>query len=55
MPLHYTKLFALIALLTIAAFILWLLWGAIFESEEFDQSAALPGSGQSAIQLAATP
>ena len=40
MPLHFGKVFAAIALLTVAAFILWLLWGDIFEGETGDDPAA---------------
>lgn len=52
MPLHYTKVFAFIALLTVAAFMLWLVWGAFFEGEEAEQPAALPNSAPATIQLA---
>ena len=41
MPLHFGKIFALIALLTIVAFILWQLWLAIFAGETFDKAAEL--------------
>jgi hypothetical protein len=33
MPLHYTKLFALLALITIGAFLLWLVVGSWFQGE----------------------
>lgn len=33
MPLHYGKIFAIIALATIGAFILWQLWIAVFAGE----------------------
>jgi hypothetical protein len=33
MPLHYTKIFALIALLTIGAFLLWQVLGAFWQGE----------------------
>jgi hypothetical protein len=33
MPLHYTKIFALIALLTVGAFLLWLVVGAFWQGE----------------------
>jgi hypothetical protein len=39
MPLHFGKIFALIALITIAAFVLWQLWLAIFAGETFDKPA----------------
>jgi hypothetical protein len=43
MPLHYGKLFGLIALITIGAFILWQLWVAFFAGEtvEAPEPAAL--------------
>ncbi len=40
MPLHFGKVFAFVALLTVAAFVLWLLWGAFFEGETGDDPAA---------------
>jgi uncharacterized membrane protein len=55
MPLHFGKVFGVIALLTVAAFVLWLLWGALFEGEEADQEhpASLPSVTAPAVQLAA--
>jgi uncharacterized membrane protein len=55
MPLHFGKVFGVIALLTVAAFVLWLLWGALFEGEEADQEhpAFLPSVTVPAVQLAA--
>lgn len=50
MPLHYTKIFALFALLTIGAFLLWLVVGSVWQGEsevelEAPQAgAALPDS-----------
>ena len=41
MPLHFGKIFAFIALLTVAAFVLWQLWLAIFSGETFDKPAEL--------------
>jgi hypothetical protein len=43
MPLHFGKIFALIALVTIGAFILWQLWVAFFvgETVEAPEPAAL--------------
>jgi hypothetical protein len=54
MPLHFGKVFGFIALLTVAAFVLWLLWGALFAGEEVEQErpAALPSVTAPAIQLA---
>jgi hypothetical protein len=37
MPLHYGKIFAIIALLTVGAFILWQLWVAIFAGETVEE------------------
>jgi hypothetical protein len=39
MPLHYGKIFGIIALLTILAFVLWQLWIALFAGEAFEQKA----------------
>jgi hypothetical protein len=33
MPLHYTKIFAIFALLTIGAFLLWLVVGSVWQGE----------------------
>ena len=55
MPLHFGKNFGLLALLTVIAFVLWLLWGSIFAGETFDKRAASPhaelgpGSWRSAL------
>jgi hypothetical protein len=40
MPLHFGKVFAAIALFTVVAFVLWLLWGDVFEGETGDDPAA---------------
>ena len=48
MPLNFGKIGALIALLTIGAFILWLLFTSFFASEEVEEEVA-PQSG--AIEL----
>jgi hypothetical protein len=42
MPLHYGKIFAIIALLTIVAFVLWQLWIGLFAGETFDEKAIAP-------------
>jgi hypothetical protein len=45
MPLHLGKIAALIALLTIGAFVLWLVFGAFWQGEQEAQKAsALTGS-----------
>ena len=52
MPLHFGKIFALIALVTIVAFILWQLWLAVFAGETFDKAAELHQAGPPAALLA---
>jgi hypothetical protein len=42
MPLHYGKIFAIIAILTIVAFVLWQLWIGLFAGETFDERTAPP-------------
>jgi hypothetical protein len=42
MPLHYTKIFAVIALLTVIAFVLWLVWISVFEGQTFDEATSNP-------------
>ena len=37
MPLHFGKVFAAIALITVAAFVLWLIATTFFATEEADQ------------------
>ncbi len=50
MPLHYTKVFALLALLTIGAFLFWLVVGSWWQGESElkigapQAGAALPDS-----------
>jgi len=44
MPLHFGKIGAAIALLTIAAFILWLLFTTLFATEEADQEIEQTGA-----------
>jgi hypothetical protein len=41
MPLHFGKIFALIALLTIVAFVLWQLWIAVFAGETVEKRTGL--------------
>jgi hypothetical protein len=51
MPLHYTKIFAMVALVTVVAFILWQVWISVFEGQTFEEVTsppAPPASGQSA-------
>jgi hypothetical protein len=41
MPLHFGKVFAFIVVLTIGAFIVWMVLGSFFEGEEVEGAAAL--------------
>ena len=36
MPLHYTKIFSIIALVTVVAFVLWQVWISVFEGQTFE-------------------
>jgi hypothetical protein len=53
MPLHFGKIGAAIALLTIAAFVLWLLFTTFFATEQAEQklqqSGAIELSGGAAV------
>ena len=42
MPLHYGKIFAIVGLLTIVAFVLWQLWIGVFAGVKFDQKTSTP-------------
>ena len=44
MPLHFGKVGALIAIATITAFLLWLMFGAFFEGESVEDGAAMMGA-----------
>ena len=44
MPLHFGKIGAAIALLTVAAFVLWLLFTTFFATEEADQQLKRTGA-----------
>ena len=50
MPLHYTKIFSIIA--TVDAFVLWLVWISVFEGQTFEEvtttGPAAPSSEQTA-------
>jgi hypothetical protein len=52
MPLHYGKIFGIIALLTILAFVLWQLWIALFAGEAFDKKVAPPHAEAPLIEMA---
>jgi hypothetical protein len=42
MPLHYTRIFSIVALLTVIAFVLWLVWISVFEGQTFDEATSAP-------------
>ena len=44
MPLHFGKIFAAIALLTIAVFVLWLLFTTFFATEHAEQKIEQHGA-----------
>ena len=44
MPLNFGKIFAAIALLTIAAFVLWLLFATFFATERAEQKIGRHGA-----------
>ena len=44
MPLHFGKIFAAIALLTVAAFVLWLLFTTLFATEQAEQKIEQHGA-----------
>jgi len=49
MPLHFGKIFGAIALLTVAAFVAWLLFTTLFATEEAEQKIEKSG----AVELSA--
>jgi hypothetical protein len=51
MPLHFGKIFGIIALLTILAFVLWQVWIGFFAGETFDKPAALPQAEPPLVQM----
>ena len=44
MPLHFGKIGAAIALLTVAAFVLWMIFTAFFATEEADEEIERSGA-----------
>jgi hypothetical protein len=44
MPLHFGKIFAAIALLTVGAFIAWLLFTTLFATEQAEQKIERSGA-----------
>jgi hypothetical protein len=55
MPLHFGKIGAAIALLTIAAFVLWLLWTTLFATEQAEQKLEQHGAVELPAALPARP
>jgi hypothetical protein len=53
MPLHYGKIFGIVALLTSLAFVLWQVGLGFFAGETFDKPAALPQAEPPLVQVAA--
>jgi hypothetical protein len=51
MPLHFGKIFAAIALLTIGAFIAWLLFTSLFATEQAEQKIEKTGAVEVSLQL----
>jgi len=52
MPLHYGKIFGIIALLTILAFVLWQRWIALFAGEAFDEKVSRPHAEAPLVEMA---
>jgi hypothetical protein len=53
MPLHLGKIFAAIALLTIGAFIIWLLFTTLFATEQAEQKIDKTGAAEFSVPVAA--
>jgi hypothetical protein len=53
MPLHLGKIFAAIALLTIGAFIIWLLFTTLFATEQAEQKIDKTGAAELSVPVAA--
>jgi hypothetical protein len=53
MPLHFGKIFAAIALLTVGAFIAWLLFTTLFATEQAEQKIDKTGAVELGLPLAA--
>jgi len=54
MPLHFGKIFAAIALLTIGAFIAWLLFTTLFATEQAEQKIDKTGAVGSSLGASVT-
>jgi hypothetical protein len=52
MPLHFGKIGAAIALLTVAAFVLWLIFTTFFATEQADQEIERTGAASFGASLA---
>jgi hypothetical protein len=53
MPLHFGKIFAAIALLTVGAFIAWLLFTTLFATEQAEQKIDKTGAAELSVPVAA--
>ncbi len=53
MPLHFGKIFAAIALLTVGAFIAWLLFTTLFATEQAEQKIDKQGAVELSAPVAA--
>jgi hypothetical protein len=53
MPLHFGKIFAALALLTIGAFIAWLLFTTLFATEQAEQKIYKTGAADFSVTVAA--
>ncbi|HMK40310.1 MAG TPA: hypothetical protein VK451_02000 [Methyloceanibacter sp.] len=53
MPLHFGKIFAAIALLTVGAFIAWLLFTTLFATEQAEQKIDKTGAAEINVLVAA--
>jgi len=52
MPVHFGKIFAAISLITVAAFLLWLLFTTFFATEQADEKIEQHGAIQPSILTA---
>jgi hypothetical protein len=44
MPLYYTKIFGVVALVTVIALVLWQVWISVFEGQTFEEVTSHPPS-----------
>jgi hypothetical protein len=52
MPLHFGKIFAAIALLTVGAFIAWLLFTTLFATEQAEHKIERSGAAELGVRIA---